>query len=232
MERSLVFYARSSGGQEAPMRMQDVRSGSTQSDLRAVILTADKFEDMELFVPYFRLLDEGVAVDIAAPSMDEIGGEHGYSILPDLLIDDVDPDDYDLLLIPGRFPDGAPAVVRGIEHAQAIARSFFAASRPVAAICHGPWLLVSADGARSIADFLLARRGARRDQGSGRRLERRGGRRGREPGDVALAGGYPGVHGRHDANDPSALKGCLVVALPRGLTHHVRYERKEVVHLA
>jgi len=125
--------------------MQQVQSGSEQSGIRAVIITADKFEDMELFVPYFRLLDSGVQVDIAAPTMDEIGGEHGYSIVPDLFIDDVDPDDYDLLFIPGGFPDGAPAIVRGIAHAQEIARSFFAASKPVAAICHGPWLLVSAD---------------------------------------------------------------------------------------
>jgi protease I len=125
--------------------MQDVQSGPGASDLKAVILTADKFEDLELFVPYFRLLADGVRVDIAAPTMDEIEGEHGYAISPDVLIDDVDPDDYDLLLIPGGFPDGAPATVRRIEHAQEIARSFFAASKPVASLCHGPWLLVSAD---------------------------------------------------------------------------------------
>jgi protease I len=127
------------------MRMQDVQPGAEPRDVRAVILTADKFEDMELFVPYFRLLDAGVRADIAAPTMDEIGGEHGYSITPDIAIDDVVPEAYDLLVIPGGFPDGAPATVRGIEHAQEIARSFFAASKPVASICHGPWLLVSAD---------------------------------------------------------------------------------------
>jgi protease I len=124
--------------------MQDVRSGSETSNLKAVILTADKFEDLELFVPYFRLLADGVHVDIAAPSMDEISGEHGYALTPDVLIDDVDPDQYDLLVIPGGFPDGAPATVRRIGHAQEIVRSFFAASKPVASICHGPWLLVSA----------------------------------------------------------------------------------------
>lgn len=87
------------------MRMQDVQSGAARSDLRAVIMTADKFEDMELFVPYFRLLDEGVAVDIAAPSLEEIGGEHGYSIVPDLLIDDVNPDDYATCC---SYPGGSP----------------------------------------------------------------------------------------------------------------------------
>ncbi len=127
------------------MKMVDVELGSGTLDIRAVVLTADKFEDMELFVPYFRLLDAGARVDIAAPSMDDIGGEHGYFITPDLLIDDVDPDAYDLLIIPGGFPDGAPATVRRIPKAQEIARSFFSRNKPVAAICHGPWLLVSAD---------------------------------------------------------------------------------------
>jgi len=127
------------------MKMTNVESGSGTLDIRAVVLTADKFEDMELFVPYFRLLDVGARVDIAAPNMDDIGGEHGYKVASDLVIDDVNPDDYDLLIIPGGFPDGAPAVVRGIPKAQEIARSFFDENKPVASICHGPWLLVSAD---------------------------------------------------------------------------------------
>ncbi|MGZ6536276.1 MAG: DJ-1/PfpI family protein, partial [Actinomycetota bacterium] len=81
------------------MKMTDVEPGSGTLNIRAVVLTADKFEDMELLVPYFRLLDAGARVDIAAPSMDEIGGEHGYIVSPDLLIDDVDPDAYDLLIV-------------------------------------------------------------------------------------------------------------------------------------
>jgi protease I len=127
------------------MRMTNVESGSGNLNIRAVVLTADKFEDMELFVPYFRLLDAGARVDIASPTMDEIGGENGYTVAPDLLISDVDPDAYDLLVIPGGFPDGAPAEVRVIPKAQEIARSFFEKNKPVASICHGPWLLVSAD---------------------------------------------------------------------------------------
>ena len=126
------------------MHMVNVETGSGRLGIRAVILTADKFEDMELMVPYFRLLDAGVQVDIAAPSMDEIGGENGYFVQPDLRIDDVDPDRYDLLIVPGGFPDGAPATVRAIPGAQAIARSFFEKNKPVASLCHGPWLLVSA----------------------------------------------------------------------------------------
>ncbi len=112
---------------------------------RAVILTADKFEDMEVLVPMFRLLEEWWHVDVAAPTLDAIEGEHGYQLKPTKTIDKVNPDDYDLLLIPGGFPDGAPATVRKIKRAQEVARSFFAGNKPVASICHGPWTLVSAD---------------------------------------------------------------------------------------
>jgi protease I len=115
------------------------------STARAVILTANKFEDMELFFPYFRLLEEGVEVDIAAPTTGVIHGEHGYSMKITKAIAEVDPDQYDLLIVPGGFPDGAPATVRNIKKAQGIAQSFFAKNKPVASICHGPWLLVSAD---------------------------------------------------------------------------------------
>jgi len=119
--------------------------GSGALGVRTLVLTADKFEDLELIVPYFRLLEEGGIVDIAAPSMDEIGGEHGYRVMPDVLIAEADPTSYGLLLVPGGFPDGAPATVRDIPEAQMIARSFFDANKPVAAICHGPWLLAAAD---------------------------------------------------------------------------------------
>jgi protease I len=111
--------------------------------IRALILTADKFEDMELFFPYFRLLEEGVKVDVAAPKKGPIEGEHGYDFEVEKTFADVNPDDYDLLLIPGGSPDGAPSVVRKDIKAQAIAKSFFKSNKPVSSICHGPWLLAS-----------------------------------------------------------------------------------------
>ncbi len=112
---------------------------------KAIVLTADKFEDMEVYVPIFRLMEEGWQVDVAAPKKEEINGENGYSLMPDKTIDQVDPDDYDLLIIPGGSPDGAPATVRKIKKAQDIAKSFFQKNKPVASICHGPWTLADAD---------------------------------------------------------------------------------------
>lgn len=111
---------------------------------KAVILTADKFEDMEVFFPLFRLREIGWDVDIAAPSKTTIHGEHGYLLEPTLTIDEVDPDRYDLLLIPGGSPDGAPATVRDSKKAREIARVFFKKNKPVASICHGPWTLAAA----------------------------------------------------------------------------------------
>ena len=113
---------------------------------RAIILTADGFEDFELFFPYFRFMEEGVAVDVAAPAKEKITGENGYFFENvDLTIDEVDPQQYDLLFIPGGSPQGAPTTVRHSKKAQEIARAFFKANKPVAAICHGPYLLVSAN---------------------------------------------------------------------------------------
>ena len=112
---------------------------------KAVILTADKFEDMEFFFPLFRLLEMGWQVDVASPNKKEISGEHGYTFNPTITINEVNPDNYDLLIIPGGFPDGAPATVRKIKKAQDITESFFEKNKLVASICHGPWTLASAD---------------------------------------------------------------------------------------
>ena len=109
---------------------------------RAVLLTADQFEDMEVMYPLMRLQEAGWQVDVAAPKKEAIHGEFGYAeLMPDLLIEKVDPDKYDLLIIPGGSPEGAPAVVRKIKKAHEITQDFFAKNKPVASVCHGPWTL-------------------------------------------------------------------------------------------
>ena len=126
------------------------RPPSITSPVRAIILTADKFEDMELFFPYFRLLEEGLHVKVAAPEIERLTGENGYWFENvDLRIDDVDPNDFDLLLIPGGHPHGAPTTVRNHKHAQEITRAFMKQDKMVSAICHGPYTLVSSDVVRA-----------------------------------------------------------------------------------
>ncbi len=122
-----------------------VQPSQDSAGRKAVVLTADGFEDMEVYIPVYRLLEAGWYVDVAAPKAEMIHGEHGYPILPTITIENIEPDRYDLLLIPGGFPDGAPATVRKIPKALEITKLFFAKNKPVASICHGPWTLASAD---------------------------------------------------------------------------------------
>jgi protease I len=127
------------------MKFDKTRFRTLKPLARAIVLTADQFEDFELFFPYFRLMEEGVAVDVAAPAKEKITGENGYVFENvDLTIDEVDSQLYDLLFVPGGHPHGAPETVRKNKKAQEIARAFFKADKPVAAICHGPYLLISA----------------------------------------------------------------------------------------
>lgn len=112
---------------------------------RALVLTADQFEDMEVFFPTFRLMEEGWKVDIAAPKKVQLSGENGYQLGPDKTFDKINPDDYDLLFIPGGGggKTDAPRVVSLNKDAQRITKSFFEKDKPVVSICHGPYTLAS-----------------------------------------------------------------------------------------
>lgn len=110
--------------------------------MKALMLSAAGFEDTELLVPYYRLLEAGAEVDIAAPEKGAFEGKHGYSAEADLAFADVDPDGYDLLVLPG---GKGPETVRLNEDAVAAAKKMFTDGKPVASICHGVQVLISAD---------------------------------------------------------------------------------------
>jgi protease I len=109
--------------------------------MKALIISADNFEDSELLVPYYRLKEEGVEVVVASMHRGSITGKHGYEVAVAKTLDDVNPDDYSILILPG---GAAPAEVRKVTKALEISRAFFEQSKPVAAICHGPQILISA----------------------------------------------------------------------------------------
>lgn len=109
--------------------------------MKALIISADNFEDSELLFPYYRLKEEGIEVELASPAGGSIRGKHGYEVQADREIAEIDPDDYDLLILPG---GKAPEAVRREAAALDICRQFFARNKPVAAICHGPQTLISA----------------------------------------------------------------------------------------
>jgi protease I len=109
--------------------------------VRALIATADGFEDSELVVPLARLREEGMEADIASNRRGRLRGKRGKEIEADLALDEVRPERYDLLLLPGGT---APAALRSERPALELVRAFMAANKPVAAICHGPQILASA----------------------------------------------------------------------------------------
>lgn len=109
--------------------------------MKVLIISADGFEDTELLVPYYRLLEAGCQVDVASMAKGDITGKHGYQVHVQRSLEEVDHSTYDLLLLPG---GKAPEAVRREARALEIARAFMADNRPVAAICHGPQILVSA----------------------------------------------------------------------------------------
>jgi len=109
--------------------------------MRALIISADGFEDMELYYPVYRLKEDGWDVTLAAPKEGVITGKHGYGATVDLPLAKVKPEDYDLLIIPG---GKAPEEVRLNKDAITIIEWFFDEQKPVAAICHGPQALISA----------------------------------------------------------------------------------------
>jgi protease I len=109
--------------------------------MKVLIISADNFEDMELLVPYYRMLEEGHDVDIASMRKGKIKGIKGYEVEANKALKDVNPEDYDILILPG---GKAPEAIRKEQTALAIARDFFDKNKPVAAICHGPQTLISA----------------------------------------------------------------------------------------
>lgn len=109
--------------------------------MKALILLADGFEDLTLFLPWYRLREENIEVRLASPYLHGLTGQHGYRVEPDFPIHEVNPAEFDLLFI----PDG-PAVerLRLREEAVDVARTFVEEGKSVATIGHGLQLFISA----------------------------------------------------------------------------------------
>jgi protease I len=124
--------------------MTDIR------DARIAILATHGFEQSELFVPLEKLKEAGAKVTVIAPEAGEIRGwkheDWGQSITADKALSDVKPDEFDAIVLPGGQIN--PDLLRVNEQALQFIRAFLDAGKVVAAICHGPWLLVELDAVR------------------------------------------------------------------------------------
>ncbi len=116
-------------------------------DAKILIIATNGFEQSELEVPRDKLREAGASVTIASPDGKQIKGwqhtDWGRSADVDLAIKDAREGDYTALVIPGGVMN--PDKLRVDEDAMKLVKAFLASGKPVAAVCHGPWLLVQAD---------------------------------------------------------------------------------------
>ncbi len=110
---------------------------------RVLIFAGDIYEDLELLYPRYRLKEEGAEVVLAGP--DERGtvytGKNGYPIRSDAHVKEIDPAAFDALVVPGGF---MPDRLRRDADVLKITRAMHEAGKPVAHICHGGWIPISA----------------------------------------------------------------------------------------
>ena len=114
---------------------------------RVAILAADGFEYVELAVPKAALWAAGAETEVISLHEGRIRGmnltEPTRTVKVDRTVGQAAPDAYDALLIPGGFI--GPDFVRQSREARAFVRAFDQAGKPIATLCHGPWVLASAD---------------------------------------------------------------------------------------
>ncbi len=111
------------------------------SDKRVAILAEDLYEDLELWYPYYRLLEEGAKVTIVGPEAKVYQSKHGYPAKASATADEVSPDDFDAVVVPGGF---APDRLRRYSSILDLVRGIFKKGGVVAAICHAAWVPISA----------------------------------------------------------------------------------------
>ena len=112
------------------------------SEARVVVLVANLYQEIEFWYPVMRFKELGARVTIAAPASGEVyGSKLGYPVQADVSTDDIDPSQFDALVIPGGL---APEALRINAGTLDLVRKAFEQDKIVAAICHAPWVLVSA----------------------------------------------------------------------------------------
>ncbi len=117
------------------------------SSKKIAFLATDGFEQVELTEPWKAIKGAGAQVHLVSIKAGEIQGVHhdkvGDKFRVDKLVSEVSAEDYDGLVLPGGVFN--PDALRLDENAVDFVRDFFKQHKPVAAICHGPWVLIEAD---------------------------------------------------------------------------------------
>ena len=124
--------------------------GNNLAGKKVAILVDEGFEQVELIKPRKALDKAGAETQVVSPQENEVRGWNmtrwGKYVAVDVPLDTADPNEFDALLLPGGVmnPDKLRMNAKAVE----FVRHFFNEKKPVASICHGPWMIVEADAAK------------------------------------------------------------------------------------
>lgn len=112
------------------------------ANAKAAVFVDNLYQDLEVMYPYYRLIEAGFAVDLIGPEKGKVySGKYGYPAMATKSYHEAKAKDYAALIIPGGF---APDKIRMSDDAKRLTEEMIKDGKVVGAICHGPWVLVSA----------------------------------------------------------------------------------------
>lgn len=112
------------------------------ADKKIIALVSKDFEDLELWYPLLRLQEEGAEVHLVGEKAGvEYPGKYGVPAVSDLAFDEIDPSDYDGILVPGGW---SPDKLRRYDKVLDMVRHMHENEKPIGQICHAGWVLISA----------------------------------------------------------------------------------------
>ena len=114
---------------------------------RVAVLVEQQYQEMEVWYPVYRLREAKCVVTLVGPEAGKVyASKLGYPAKTDVAAKDVSAKDFDAVVIPGGF---APDYIRRSPAMMALVRDAFEAGKPVAAVCHGPWVLCSTNALKN-----------------------------------------------------------------------------------
>jgi protease I len=135
---------------ESSQILKERKMANQLEGLRIAVLATDGFEQVELTEPVKGLKAQGALVEVVSLKAGKIQGYHhdekGEKIAVDKTLDQVNPGDYDALVLPGGVQN--PDSLRVQPQAVAFVAAFVKAGKPISAVCHGPWTLIDANGVK------------------------------------------------------------------------------------
>jgi protease I len=108
---------------------------------RVAVLVENMYEDLELWYPYYRLLEAGAEVRIVGPEAKVYESKHGYPARADVRASEVSAEEFDAVVVPGGY---APDLLRRHQAVLDLVRGIWERGGVVAAICHAAWVPISA----------------------------------------------------------------------------------------